>query len=161
MAQSPTDRFEVRMTSDSHFGWVRTRLAVERTMMSWIRTSVSMIGFGFTIVQFFQHLSAASGVAPALLPQAPRYLGEALISAGVLTLLVSGLQFWREVRYLWENHSGRSPGERGKWNRSLSSHRFSQLRLSLGLSACLRSVRCCGACKFVHAHRLIPGQRCI
>ena len=101
MAQSPTDRFEVRMTSDSHFGWVRTRLAVERTMMSWIRTSVSMIGFGFTIVQFFQHLGAGSGVAPALLPQAPRYLGEALIGAGVLTLVVSGFQFWRIVRYLW------------------------------------------------------------
>jgi putative membrane protein len=101
MAQSATDRFEVRMTSDSHFGWVRTRLSVERTMMSWIRTSVSMIGFGFTIVQFFQHLGAASGVAPALLPQAPRQLGLALIGAGVLTLLISGFQFWRIVRYLW------------------------------------------------------------
>ena len=67
MAQSPTDRFEVHMTSDSHFGWVRTRLAVERTMMSWIRTSVSMIGFGFTIlsailsVQQYRKLLANKG----------------------------------------------------------------------------------------------------
>jgi putative membrane protein len=101
MAQTQTDRFDVRMTSDSHFGWIRTRLSVERTMMSCIRTAVCLIGFGFTIVQFFQHLNATAGVAPALQPQAPRYLGLALIGAGVLTLLISGFQFWRLVRYLW------------------------------------------------------------
>jgi uncharacterized membrane protein YidH (DUF202 family) len=27
-------------------------MALERTMMSWVRTAVSLIGFGFTIVQF-------------------------------------------------------------------------------------------------------------
>ena len=26
-------KFEVRVTSDSHFGWIRTRLSIERTMM--------------------------------------------------------------------------------------------------------------------------------
>jgi putative membrane protein len=115
MAQSPTDRFEVRMTSDSHFAWIRTRLSVESTMMSWIRTSVALIGFGFTIVQFFQHLDSSSGAAPALQPQAPRYLGEALIGAGVLALIISGFQFWRIVRYLWSAPfralAGRSTGK--------------------------------------------------
>src|SRR5262249_45288094 len=47
-------RFEVRVTADSHFAWLRTRLAVERTMMSWVRTAVSLIGFGFAIEQFFE-----------------------------------------------------------------------------------------------------------
>ena len=70
-------RFEVRPTSDSHFGWIRTRLSLERTLMSWVRTSVALIGFGFTIVQFFEHLHSEV-VAPALRPQAPRYLGLAL-----------------------------------------------------------------------------------
>ena len=36
-----TDRFQVRVTADSHFAWLRTRLARERTMMSWVRTAVS------------------------------------------------------------------------------------------------------------------------
>jgi putative membrane protein len=45
-------RFEVRVTADSHFSWIRTRFSLERTMMSWIRTAVSLIGFGFAIVQF-------------------------------------------------------------------------------------------------------------
>ena len=47
------ERFEVRVTADTHFGWIRTRLSVERTMMSWIRTATALIGFGFAIVQFF------------------------------------------------------------------------------------------------------------
>jgi len=62
-------RFEVRLTADTHWGWIRTRLSVERTLMSWVRTSVSLIGFGFTIVQFFEHLHAIAGVAPALRPE--------------------------------------------------------------------------------------------
>src|SRR5215468_3174370 len=49
-------RFEVRVTSDSHFAWIRTRLSLERTLMSWLRTAVALIGFGFTIVQFLERL---------------------------------------------------------------------------------------------------------
>jgi inner membrane protein YidH len=96
-----TDRFEVRLTSDSHFGWIRTRLAVDRTLLAWLRTSVSLIGFGFTIVQFFQRLQDMNGVAPARRPQAPRDLGLALIGAGILILIISAWQYRSVVRYLW------------------------------------------------------------
>ena len=99
----PTGRFEVRITSDSHFAWLRTRMALERTLMAWIRTGVALIGFGFTIVQFFQRFSDMEGVAPAVRPQAPRNLGLALMGAGVLALLVSGWQYRRIVRYMWSN----------------------------------------------------------
>jgi putative membrane protein len=95
------DRFQVRPTSDSHFGWIRTRLSVERTMMAWIRTSVSLIGFGFTIVQFFQKLNDMAGVLPARRPEAPRYLGLMLIGAGLVSLLISCYQYRRIIRYLW------------------------------------------------------------
>ena len=59
-------RFEVRATADSHFGWIRTRLSVERTMMSWQRTAVALIGFGFAIVQYFNHLQQIPGSPPRL-----------------------------------------------------------------------------------------------
>ena len=95
------ERFEVRITSDSHFAWVRTHLALERTLMAWVRTAVALIGFGFTIVQFFQRLQEIEGVAPAARPQAPRELGLALIGVGVLALLISGWQYRQIVRYLW------------------------------------------------------------
>ena len=91
---------EVRTTSDSHFAWIRTRLSLERTMMSWVRTSVALIGFGFTIVQFFERLHSTEGVEPALRPQAPRYLGLTLIAAGVIVLLVSIWQYRSVARYL-------------------------------------------------------------
>src|ERR1700752_1778701 len=94
-------RFEVRPTSDSHFGWSRTRLSLERTLMSWVRTSVALIGFGFTIVQFFEHLPTIAGVAAGVRSQAPRDLGLALIAAGVLALLISTWQYRSVVRYLW------------------------------------------------------------
>ena len=94
-------RFEVRVTSDSHFGWIRTRLSVERTMMSWIRTAVALIGFGFAIVQFLERLQQMPGVRPAEYPNAPRNLGLALISCGVLALLIAVWQYLWIIRYLW------------------------------------------------------------
>ena len=101
MADPIADRFEVRVTADTHFGWLRTRLSVERTMMSCIRTAVSLIGFGFAIVQFYNHLASAPGVKPALIPEAPYFLGLALIFCGILTLVVSIWQYHWTLRYLW------------------------------------------------------------
>ena len=71
-------------------------MALDRTVMAWIRTSVSLIGFGFTIVQFFQQPNAMESVAPALHPRATRQLGLSLIACGVLAPLVS-------LQYLWSN----------------------------------------------------------
>ncbi len=80
-----------RVTADSHFAWVRTRLALERTIMSWLRTAVALIGFGFAIVQYLNHLQQIPGARSAYLPTAPEYLGLALISCGVLALVISHL----------------------------------------------------------------------
>ncbi len=94
-------RFEVRVTADSHFAWLRTRLSVERTMMSWIRTAVSLIGFGFAIVQFLERFQQMPGVKAPRFPDAARYLGLALIACGILALVVSIWQYWWTLRYLW------------------------------------------------------------
>src|SRR6201997_1704612 len=94
-------RFEVRVTADSHFAWVRTRLALERTIMSWLRTATALIGFGFAIVQYLKHLQQTPGARPSYLPTAPEYLGLALISCGVLALVISIWQYRWGLRYLW------------------------------------------------------------
>jgi putative membrane protein len=112
--QDPGGRFEVRVTADSHFAWIRTRMALERTLMAWVRTGVSLIGFGFTIVQFFQRLHEMEGVAPAVRPQAPRNLGLALIGAGVLALVISAQQYRRMVHYLWSDPYRPIAGVEGK-----------------------------------------------
>ena len=96
-----TGRFEVRATASDHFAWIRTRLSLERTIMSWLRTAVALIGFGFAIVQYLEHLEETPGARAAYLPHAPRYMGLALISCGILALLVSIWQYWWSIRYLW------------------------------------------------------------
>lgn len=92
-------RFEVRATADSHFGWLRTRLNLENTMMAWVRTSVSLIGFGFAIVQFLDRLRQSSE-RPLGHPRAPEYLGMALIACGVAALVIAIWQYRWMVRYL-------------------------------------------------------------
>ena len=101
LRRTPAERFEVRASADSHFGWIRTRLSLERTMMSWLRTATALIGFGFAIVQYLNHLQQAPGARPAYLPTAPEYLGLALITCGVVALLISIWQYWWTLRYLW------------------------------------------------------------
>lgn len=100
---TPGDRFTIEPTAGNHFAWSNTRLALERTFMAWIRTAVSLISFGFTIVQFFQRMpqmESAAAVRP-LNPGAPRILGLALIGAGVISLAISTLQYRKGVQYLW------------------------------------------------------------
>src|SRR5271156_1603923 len=97
-----TSRFEVRPDAASHFAWLRTRLAIERTFMAWMRTSVSLIGFGFTITQFFQRLRDMSGNAvKPMAVETPRDLGLTLIAAGVIGLIIAALQYKGWVAYLW------------------------------------------------------------
>jgi putative membrane protein len=94
-------RFDVQLSVGNHFSWFNTRLSVERTFLSWIRTSISLIGFGFTIVQFFQHLQTLEPAASRLHPGAPRDLGLALIASGLGCLIVAALQYRRGLEYLW------------------------------------------------------------
>jgi inner membrane protein YidH len=94
-------RFEVKPTASDHFSWLRTRLSVERTMMSWVRTAIALIGFGFTIVQFFERMNELPGAKIGRFPEAPRYLGLALIFCGVGALLISVWQYLWGLGYLW------------------------------------------------------------
>ena len=96
--KNSSERFEVRPTADSHFGWLRTRLSLENTMMSWLRTAVSLIGFGFAIVQFLDRLRQSDATVGH--PRAPEFLGLALIFCGVLALLIAIWQYRWMTRYL-------------------------------------------------------------
>ena len=100
-ASAPAERFDVRVSADSHFAWLRTRLAVERTMMAYLRTSVSLIGFGFGIVQFLGDVHALPGAAAARFPYAAWYFGLALIFCGVMAAVMSVLEYRRMLGYLW------------------------------------------------------------
>jgi putative membrane protein len=99
--ESLVSPFAVRTTADSHFAWIRTRLALENTMLAWVRTGASLISFGFTIYQFFQRLPEPKG--KLLLPGGPRDLGLGLILAGIIALGISTLQYRSLNKYLRQN----------------------------------------------------------
>ena len=102
--ERPTDaasRFEVRATANDHFAWLRTRLAVERTMMAYMRTAISLIGFGFGIFQFVYSLQNEPEFGSARFPNSAWYLGLALIACGVLAAVFSLMEYRRVLRYLW------------------------------------------------------------
>jgi len=67
----------------------RTRMSADRTLMAVIRTSLSLIGFGFTIFQIFQKLYEAQVLKNS---RAPRHFGEALVMLGI-TMLVLGIGY--------------------------------------------------------------------
>ena len=109
-AETDAGRLAVRATADSNFAWLRTRLALENTLMAWVRTAIALIGFGFSIVEIFNRLGAMPGIAPALRPEMPRYVGLFLIAAGVLGLLISCAQYPWISNYLWSPSFAQSPG---------------------------------------------------
>ena len=64
--------------------------------MAWIRTSLSMIGFGFTIFKFFQYLPE-NPTKNIVHPNAPRNLGATLVGLGSLVLAAAA---WQHLRFL-------------------------------------------------------------
>lgn len=69
----------------SLLAYERTRIASDRTLMAWVRTAVSLIGFGFSIPKFFAYL-AANEPLKATLGLSPRALGILLIALGTVGL---------------------------------------------------------------------------
>ena len=97
-----TGRFEVKADAPTHFSWLRTRMSIERTLMSWIRTAAALIGFGFTIFQFLHRFNQTPGVEPAAHPWAPWILGLGLIGTGIVALIIAVWEYLSLVSYLWE-----------------------------------------------------------
>jgi putative membrane protein len=97
-----TGRFEVKGDVSSHFSWLRTRLSIERTLMSWVRTATALIGFGFTIFQFLHRFNQTPGIKPAVEPWTPWVLSLSLIGTGIVALTIAVWEYRLVVRYLWE-----------------------------------------------------------
>ena len=84
-------------------------MTIESTLDAWIRTAASLIGFGFTIVQFFEHLNQREELDPEKGPYLARYVGLLLIAIGSLALGIAVWQYQKLVKYLKVSPFGPSP----------------------------------------------------
>ncbi len=79
----------------------RSRQAADRTLMAWVRTSLSLIGFGFGIANFRDILLEAGLTrSPQPYPSATLVFGLSFITLGVLGLLAATIQHWRILQHL-------------------------------------------------------------
>jgi putative membrane protein len=87
----------------AQYSWMRSELSNVRTLLAWVRTSVSLIGFGFTIYNFYrgflEDLASGSGA------EAARNLGLALVGAGTLAMVVAIWNYWSLDHFLRANEA--------------------------------------------------------
>ena len=83
----------------------RTSMALERSIMAWLRTSLSMVGFGFTIFSFLTSMQER-GLASAMRDTAPRDIGLFLVSMGVAASFFGSYEYWKGLKDLRKNNEG-------------------------------------------------------
>lgn len=78
----------------------RSREAADRTLLAWIRTALSLIGFGFGIGKFYDYMQTA-GIQRELDPiRSTLIFGASFIVLGVLGLAAAVIQHARLLRRL-------------------------------------------------------------
>ena len=78
----------------------RNREAAERTLMAWIRTALSLIGFGFGIGKLDAYLKGADLRTQFDLPHSTLIFGASFIVVGILGLLAAIVQHVRVLKRL-------------------------------------------------------------
>jgi putative membrane protein len=78
----------------------RTLMAADRSLMAWIRTSLSMISFGFTIYKILESFEEAGGHLTH--PHSARRVGLFLTGMGTVSMVMGTIEYWRTLVDLGE-----------------------------------------------------------
>lgn len=89
--QKDQQQFETELKVSDKLAIGRTELAQERTLMATVRTSVSLISFGFTIAKFFQDLKSMKILDSGVNIPSSR-LGLWLVIIGTVYIILSSVQ---------------------------------------------------------------------
>jgi len=81
----------------SDLGAKRTVMAADRTLMAWIRTSLSMLSFGFTIYKFLQGAVEKDALRHS---NSPEQIGLFLAAMGTAAMVLGTIGYWATLRDL-------------------------------------------------------------
>jgi putative membrane protein len=80
----------------------RVQLAMERTLLAWVRTGLALMGFGFVVARFglfLREIEAVREAAPGRVSTGPSlWIGTALILLGVIVNLLVSAEHVRLMR---------------------------------------------------------------
>jgi putative membrane protein len=94
------EKSAVPLDTTTRLAFENAYLAHENTRMSWVRTALGMISFGFTIAKFFEVVREKQGTHATLLD--PPTVGILMIVIGLVALALSSVQQGRAVKALRE-----------------------------------------------------------
>lgn len=72
-------------------------MAADRTLMAWVRTSLSMLSFGFTIYKFLEAAAKANDLER---PESPQRVGLFLVAMGVGSMVLGVVSYWGTLKDL-------------------------------------------------------------
>jgi putative membrane protein len=78
----------------------RTFLAFDRTLLAWVRTSTSLLTFGFGIYKLLSQQATEPGKHPVLELVSPRIIGIAMILSAFLGLIFAVMGY---IRFMLKN----------------------------------------------------------
>jgi len=99
----PADENEVKANLTNELAKERNRAAYDRTLMAWIRTAISLIGFGFAIAKTYEYIQMDEmEKAGRFIDQihAPLWFGMSFIVLGMLCILGGVIQYVKVVKQL-------------------------------------------------------------
>src|SRR5271157_4753412 len=89
---------QLPVATSTNLAAIRSLMAADRTLLAWIRTSLSLLSFGFTIYKVLQSFEAAGGILPGRDINTPRVVGLFLTGAGTVAMLMGTIQYVMSVR---------------------------------------------------------------
>ncbi len=90
---------------DPDLGVMRTMMAADRTLMAWIRTSLSMFTFGYTLYKVLQEVKEIGNLD--LHEAAPRNAGIMLTATGTVALIMGIIEYSTTLRILRRSYKFR------------------------------------------------------
>ncbi|HOI94900.1 YidH family protein [Syntrophobacter fumaroxidans] len=87
---------------NTFYAWQRNHMANERTFLSWCRTGLSLIAFGFVIERFDILIREMQIFVsrPGLRPGGTRYIGLTAFTLGAVIVLLAGWRFFYIRRHI-------------------------------------------------------------